>query len=239
MNFYKLVLSIGLMACALTARADATEDTIKKNIEPRLGAGVKVTDVKKTPYAGLYEVQVEGDVLYTDANAKYLFIGRVVDTQTYHDYTKERVDAINQIAFADLPLNAAIKTVKGNGKRKIAIFEDPNCGYCKKLHKETLSTLDNVTIYTFPYNILSPDSAVKSRNIWCSSNPSKAWSDWMVSGKEAPEAPASCKDVNDQVLALGQKLRITGTPTLFFTDGSRIPGAIDPASLEKKLANTK
>ena len=140
--------------------------------------------------------------------------------------------------FSDLPLDLAIKTVKGNGKRVIAVFEDPNCGYCKKLQK-TLLDVDNVTVYVFQYNILAPDSIEKSRNIWCSSNPGRAWSDWMLSSKEAPAAPATCKAPHEQVLALGKSLKVTGTPTLFFTDGSRIPGAIDAKDLETKLEAVK
>jgi len=231
-----------LLALAGGAHAQAadngTEANIKKLIEPRLGEGAKVTSVSKTPYAGLYEIQIDGDVIYTDAKAQYLFIGRVVDAQTYRDFTKEKIEEINKVSFGGLPLDKAIKIVKGNGKRVMAIFEDPNCGYCKRLH-QTLKEVDNTTIYTFQYNILSPDSIVKSRNIWCAPNPAKAWNDWMVDGKEAPAAPANCTAPHEDVLALGKKMKITGTPTLIFTDGSRIPGAIDAKSLEQKLSTIK
>lgn len=229
-----------LLACVggSAFAADATEAAIKKAIEPRLGEGAKVESVSKTPYAGLYEVQVDGDVIYTDAKAQYLFIGRVVDSQTYRDFTKEKIQALNKVKFSDLPLELAIKTVKGNGKRNIAVFEDPNCGYCKRFQK-TLLDVDNVTVYTFQYNILAQDSIEKSRNIWCSSNPGKAWSDWMLNGKEASAAPASCNAPHEQVLALGQKMKITGTPTIIFADGSRIPGAIDTKGLEQKFATLK
>lgn len=230
----------GLLLAVMSSLASAQtiEETIKKTIEPRLGDGTKVIAVTKTPYSGLYEVQVNGggapDILYTDAKGKYLFIGNVVDVQTYQNYTKDRVDAISAVKFNDLPLDLAFKTVKGNGSRVIAIFEDPNCGYCKKL-QETLKGVDNVTVYTFLYNILSPDSVVRSRNVWCSANPSKAWEAWMVDGKATPSAPVSCSAPNEKVLALGKKLRVSGTPTIFFADGSRIPGAIDAAGLEEKF----
>jgi thiol:disulfide interchange protein DsbC len=224
-----------LLACVTSlASAQVTEANIKRLIEPRLGDGAKVASVTKTPYAGLYEVQVDGDILYTDASAKYLFIGRVVDTQTYKDYTKERTDAISAVKFSDLPLDLSLKTVKGNGSRVIAVFEDPNCGYCKRF-QETLKSIDNVTVYTFLYNILSPDSIVRSRNVWCSSNPTQAWDDWMVNGKKTPDAPVTCAAPHEKVLALGQKLKVTGTPTIFFADGSRIPGAIDAKGLEEKF----
>ncbi|MCA1324204.1 DsbC family protein [Herbaspirillum sp. alder98] len=242
-KFFSAVLLLaasvaGMSAHAQAVAADSIEATIKKTIEPRLGDGAKVDAVTKTPYSGLYEVQIDGDVIYTDAKGQYLFIGRVVDAQTYRDFTKEKIEAINKVPFAGLPLDKAIKLVKGNGKRTIAIFEDPNCIYCKRLH-QTLQDVDNITIYTFQYNILSPDSIVKSRNIWCAANPGKAWTDWMVSGKEAPAAAASCTAPHEDVLALGKKMKVTGTPTIIFTDGSRVPGAIDAKGLEQKLSSPK
>lgn len=235
----KFLASALLAFVAGTALADsAQEAAIKKAIEPRLGEDVKIDAITKTPYAGLYELRIGGDILYTDAKGEYLFVGRVIDTKTMADQTKARLDEINKIKFSDLPLDSAIKTVKGNGKRVIAVFEDPNCGYCKRF-RQTLSETDNVTVYTFMYNILSPDSAVKSRDIWCTSDRAKAWDDWMLKGKAAASAPANCTAPNDKIFALGQKLKITGTPTIFFTDGTRIPGAIDAKALEAKFASIK
>ncbi|WP_414691166.1 DsbC family protein [Noviherbaspirillum sp.] len=214
------------------------KEAIRKAIEPRLGDGVKIDSITKTPYGGWYEVRVGSDVFYTDPKGEYLFIGRVVDTKTFTDHTKERVDELTKIKFSDLPFESALKTVKGNGKRVIAVFEDPNCGYCKRF-RQTLSQMDNLTVYTFMYNILAEDSAVKSRNIWCSADRAKAWDDWMLKGKAADAAPANCTAPNEKILALGQKLKITGTPTVFFTDGTRVPGAIDRAALENKFASIK
>jgi thiol:disulfide interchange protein DsbC len=199
---------------------------------------VKVDTITKTPYGGLYELRIGGDIFYTDAKGDYLFVGRIIDTKTSADLTRARVDEINKIKFADLPFDSALKMVKGNGKRVIAVFEDPNCGYCKRL-RQTLAEMDNVTIYTFMYNILAEDSSVKSRNIWCSPDRAKAWDEWMLKGKAAPDAPANCTAPNDKIFALGQKLKITGTPTIFFTDGTRIPGAVDGKALEAKLASIK
>ena len=239
MKLNKLASTILLGLAAGSAFAEgAQEAAIRKTLEPRLGDGAKIESVTRTPYAGLFEVRVGGDVLYTDAKADYLFVGRVLDTKTFQDYTRARVDEINKIKFADLPLDSAIKTVKGNGKRVIAVFEDPNCGYCKRF-RHTINEMDNVTVYTFMYNILAEDSAVKSRNIWCAPDRAKAWDDWMLNGKSAPQAPANCTAPNDKILALGQKMKITGTPTVFFTDGTRIPGAIDQKALEAKLASVK
>jgi len=232
-----VLLATGLMASCVGAQ-NSVEATIKKNVEPRLG-GAKIESVKETPYAGLYELRVAGDILYTDKKGEYLVIGHVYDAKTTRDLTRERIDEINKIKFSDLPLESAIKQVKGDGKRVIAVFEDPNCGYCKRLRQTTLKNVDNVTIYTFMYNILSDDSFVKSKNIWCAPNRSKAWDDWMINGKAAPAAAENCETPNDKVLALGQKLKITGTPAIFFADGTRIPGAIDQKTLEAKLATVK
>jgi thiol:disulfide interchange protein DsbC len=232
-----VLLATGLIASCVGAETPV-EANIKKALEPRLG-GAKIESVKETPYAGLYEVRVAGDILYTDKKGDYLVIGHVYDAKTSQDLTRARIDDINKVKFSDLPLGSAIKQVKGDGKRVIAVFEDPNCGYCKRLRQTTLKEMDNVTIYTFLYNILSEDSFVKSKNIWCSSDRAKAWDDWMINGKMAPAAPADCKTPNEEVLALGQKLHIQGTPAIFFTDGSRIPGAVDQKTLEAKLSSIK
>ncbi|MDB5933449.1 MAG: dsbC [Massilia sp.] len=232
-----------LLATALVAACAGAESPVEANIrkivEPRLGPGVKIDSVKPTPYAGLYEVRAAGDILYTDKNGEFLIIGHVYNTKTAQDLTKERIDEINKIRFSDLPFESALKQVKGDGKRVMAVFEDPNCGYCKRLRQTTLKELDNVTIYTFMYNILSEDSIVKSKNIWCAPDRSKAWDDWMISGKVAPTAPAACNAPHEKIFALGQKLRIQGTPAIFFADGSRIPGAVDLKTLEAKFASVK
>jgi thiol:disulfide interchange protein DsbC len=237
----KSKIAVLLATCLIASCVGAetpVEANIKKSLEPRLG-GAKIESVKETPYAGLYEVRVAGDILYTDKKGEYLVIGHVYDAKTSQDLTRARIDDINKIKFSDLPFDSAIKQVKGDGKRVIAVFEDPNCGYCKRLRQTTLKNMDNVTIYTFLYNILSEDSFVKSKNIWCAADRAKAWDDLMINGKMAPAAPADCKTPNEQVLALGQKLHIQGTPAIFFTDGSRIPGAVDQKTLEAKLSSIK
>ncbi|MDP5008611.1 MAG: DsbC family protein [Glaciimonas sp.] len=232
-----LVAMLGLSAKAVLAETPQ-EATVKKLIEPRLGDGAKVDQVTQTQYSGLYEVRIGSDIVYTDDKAKYLFVGRILDSQNARDFTKERLDKINQVKFSDLPLDLALKTVKGNGKRVIAVFEDPNCGYCKKFRK-TVEEMNNITVYVFMYNILSPDSAIKSKDVWCSTDKNKAWDDWMSNGKVPASSPASCTSPNDKVLALGKKLNVTGTPTIIFADGSRIPGFVDAKALEAKLATIK
>jgi len=182
-----LLLLSALMASCVGAETPST-DAIKKLVEPRLGSNVKVDSIRETPYAGLYEIRVGNDILYTDKTGTYLFSGHVFNLTTSTDLTKERLEELNKIKFSDLPLDKAIKTVKGDGKRVIAVFEDPNCGYCKRFRQTTLKETDNITVYTFMYNILADDSFTKSKNIWCSPDRSKAWEDWMVNNKAAPVA---------------------------------------------------
>ncbi|MEB0032981.1 DsbC family protein [Undibacterium sp. RTI2.1] len=213
--------------------ADKNADLIKK-LEVRVGAG-EIETITKTPYGELYEVKTKRDVIYTDKEGKYLFAGRVIDTASGKNLTEERLDDINKVDFKSLPLDLALKYTKGNGKRVFAIFEDPNCGYCKKFRK-TLQDMDNVTVYTFQYNILTEESKTKSRDIWCMPDRSKAWDEWMLNNKAPVTAAASCTSPSDKVLELGKKYRIQGTPAIIFTDGSRIPGAVDVKTMEDKLA---
>lgn len=226
-----------LVLTAVFAHAETEQETaIGKLIGPSLRNGAKVESVIKTPY-GLYEVRTKDEIVYTDEKAQYLFIGRIIDTRTRQDLTQARTDQINRIEFAGLPLDAALKTVKGNGKRVIAIFEDPNCGYCKRFRQTTLKEIDNVTVYTFMYNILSEDSIIKSRNIWCAPDRNAAWDAWMLQGKAAPAAPVSCETPHARVMALGKAMKLSGTPTLFFMDGHRIAGAAETQTVENKFAS--
>lgn len=237
-KFRWLALFAGSLLC-VAAFAQAPEAKIKKLLQSRLGTEAPVETVTKTPYSGLYEVKVGNEIIYTDAEARYVFIGRIVDAETSKDVTQARMDELNRVKFSELPLDLAAKSVKGNGKRVIAVFEDPNCGYCKRFRK-SLADVKDITVYTFIYPILGEDSAKKARNLWCASDRSKAWDDWMLDGKPAPQAPESCNSTAiDKVVELGKKYRVTGTPTIIFTDGSRIPGAIDAKSLENKLAQVK
>ena len=229
-----------LLALTLPALAQTIEEKLKKTLTQRLGDGTQIETIIKTPYNGLYEVKVGNEIIYSDVEGKFVFIGRILDTETSKDITQARLDEINKIKFADLPLDAAIKSIKGNGKRMIAVFEDPNCGYCKRFRK-TLADTKDITVYTFMYPILSDDSRTKVKNVWCSADKAKTWDDWMVNGKTPATAAESCNATasTEKVLELGRKLKVTGTPTLFFTDGSRVPGAIDSKTLESRLAAIK
>ncbi|MES2316985.1 MAG: DsbC family protein [Pseudomonadota bacterium] len=233
------LLVLTCLAASCFAAETPVEANIRKMLQPRLAPGVKIDAIKETPYGGLYEVRAGGEISYTDKKGEFLFMGDVINAVNGQNLTQARIEEINRIKFSDLPIENALKLVKGDGKRVLAIFEDPNCGYCKRFRQTTLKEIDNVTVYTFMYNILSEDSADKSRNIWCSPDRNKAWDDWMVSGKVAKEAPANCVNPNEKVSALGRKLRINSTPALLFADGTRVAGAIDTKTLEAKFKTIK
>jgi len=231
----KRIISSACLALLLAAgAAQADEAKVKQAVEAALGE--KVEGVRKANVLGLYELRIGGDILYADEKANYLITGNIIDLKTRQNLTQERLSKLSAIKFSDLPLDLAVKTVKGDGKRVFATFEDPNCGYCKKLVKE-LQAMDNVTIYTFLLPILSQDSAVKSRAVWCAADRAKAWSDLMVNGI-APAA-GTCEAPIEKVLALARKYNIRGTPTIFLSSGERIPGAVPVAQLEQKLAQIK
>ena len=233
----KLVGLASLLACTLGS-AFAQEAVIRKNLAERLPALSKIDEVSKTPMNGLYESRVnDSDIFYTDAEGNFLLQGNLIDTRAKRNLTEERVEKLSAIDFDALPLKDAFTQVRGNGKRKLAVFEDPNCGYCKRFERD-LQKVNDVTIHTFLIPILSADSVEKSKNIWCAKDKGKAWLDWMV--RDQPAAKASCDTAAlERNLAFSKKYKITGTPTMFFADGSRVPGAIGVDQIEKMLASAK
>jgi thiol:disulfide interchange protein DsbC len=229
------------IAAALLAscmgHALAQEATIRKNLTERLPNIPKIDEVSKTPMNGLYEVRMGSDIMYSDAEGNFLIQGALIDVKQKRNLTEERTEKLSAVPFDQLPLKNAFTQVRGNGKRKLAILADPNCGYCKRFEKD-LQKLDNVTIYHVLYPILGDDSKTKSRHIWCAKDRAKAWNDWMINGV-APAANACDSSIIDANVEFGKKQRITGTPTLFFADGSRVPGAVPIAQVEKMLADIK
>ena len=222
----------------LSSSAQAQADQqIKTEIQKKLGTNAKVRSVTPAPVSGLYEVLVGNDIFYTDASAKYLIQGEIIELTSGKNITEQRQADLNRIKWTDLNQANAFKTVRGNGTRQLAIFSDPNCGYCKRLEK-SLQQLDNVTIYTYLIPILSADSIQKAKQIWCSADPNKTYMDWMINGV-APSGKTDCSNPLDKNLTYAKTYGITGTPTLFFTDGSRFPGAVQVTDIEKKFASLK
>ena len=236
-KFFSTVALIGAsLFCAGLAHAQP-EQQIKTEIQKKLGANAKVKSVSPAPISGIYEVLVGNDIFYTDTSGKYLIQGEIIELASGKNITEQRQADLNRIKWSDLTPANAIKNVRGNGSRQLAVFSDPNCGYCKRLEK-SLQQLDNVTIYTYLIPILSPDSAQKSKQIWCSADPYKAYMDWMINGI-TPSGKGDCSAPLDKNMAFAKTYGVTGTPTLFFTDGSRFPGAVQITDIEKKFTSLK
>ena len=233
----KLSLRFLSLACAIlllgAQTASAQEAQIRKALAERIPQLAQIDEVTATPMQGLYEVRIGTDLYYTDAGGNYLIQGELIDTKARRNLTEDRVNKLTAIDFKSLPFDDAFKVVHGKGERQLVVFEDPNCGYCKRFEKD-MQKVDNVTMHVFLYPILSPDSAEKSRNIWCAKDRAVAWQDHML--KDVTPAAASC-DVKalERNLQLGRKHKITGTPTIIFADGSRVPGAIAATEVERRM----
>ena len=227
-------LALALLAAAPAARAD--ENVIRKTLAERFQNLPKIDEVRPAPVAGLWELRIGTEVMYTDAKGAYLTQGSIIDTATRKDLTQERIDKLTAIDFASLPLKDAIVWKNGNGKRRIAVFGDPNCGYCKRLEKDLINVKD-VTVYNFVIPILGGDSADKARSIWCAKDNTAAWRGWMVDGVAPPRVMGQCDaSAIERNAALARKHKVNGTPAIVFEDGTRAPGAIPAAEIEKRLA---
>jgi thiol:disulfide interchange protein DsbC len=226
------------LVLALTATLShagfAQEAVIRENLAKRLPDMPKIDEVTKTPIPGVYEVRMGTEIIYTDERGDHVIEGNLIETKTRTNLTEARIDKLTAIDFAALPLKDAIVWKQGTGARKLVVFADPNCGYCKQFERD-LTKIDNVTIQLFLYPVLGPDSVVKSRNIWCAKDKAKSWDDWMQRGV-APAAAECDTTALTRNREFGQKYNITGTPTLIFSDGTRAPGAIPAAQVEKQLA---
>jgi thiol:disulfide interchange protein DsbC len=228
-----------LLAGTWPLPAQAQEAVIRKNLPERLPNLPKIDEVVKTAVPGIWEVRIGADLFYTDDQGSHLFTGELIDTRTRANLTKERIEKLTAFDFAKLPLKDSIVIKQGTGARKMAVFVDPNCGYCKRFERDVAS-LKNVTVYTFLYPILGPDSTTRSRDIWCAKDPAKAWRDWMINGTVPPAATGAKCDTAalDRNTELGRKHRVQGTPATVFEDGSRSPGALPADEIEKRLAAT-
>jgi thiol:disulfide interchange protein DsbC len=236
MKLMKTLFTLAVMSAACMACSQ--EATIRKNLAERIPQLQSIDEVTKSAMPGLWEVRTNGaDILYTDAEGNFLIQGNLIDTKQRRNLTEERVEKLTAIAFDALPLKDSFTIVRGNGKRQLAVFEDPNCGYCKRFERD-LQKVDNVTIHMFLYPILSADSTDKSKGIWCAKDKGKSWQDWMV--RDVPIATASCDTAAlTRNVEFGHKYKITGTPTLIFSNNERVPGAIDSKQVEQHLAVVK
>ena len=208
--------------------------SLKQVLEQKF-PGAEIRGIAKTPYFGLFEVMFDDRIVYTDAKARYLVVGAVYDTESKTNLTEERQRKLNRISVAALPLDIAIKKVKGNGERKLVVFSDPDCPFCAQLEK-TLKSIDNTTVYTFlfPIDQIHPDAARKAKMIWCAPDRQKAWDAYYDSGT-LPDNTGECENPVAKTQALGATLKINATPTLIFADGSIVPGALPAERLEAEM----
>jgi thiol:disulfide interchange protein DsbC len=232
MKFSSLALAATLM---FAATAQANEAVIRKALTQQF-PGAQISSVTKTPYSGLFEVYLDGQLIYIDAKAQYVFTGDVIDLKNRANLTQARLNQLQAIKWDSLPLGNALKTVKGKGERKLVVFSDVDCPYCRKFEAE-LEKVDNITVYTFLYPIegLHPKAVQASKQIWCAPDRNKAWDDYITRGS-VPNNDGRCANPVDATIALGNKLKVSGTPTLFFANGQRVPGMVPAAQLERLLA---
>ncbi|WP_374350953.1 DsbC family protein [Chitinimonas sp.] len=244
MNRIAQCLAIALAGLAMTACVDAAGEPDLGAIKTELGKkfnGRTVQSVRPTPLKGLYEVVLAPrQVVYADAKGDYILVGDMVDMKRRASLTEERMRELSRTDFNKLPFDQALKLVKGDGSRKVAVFSDPDCPFCKKLERDTLAKLDNVTIYTFllPLTQLHPDATRKSNLIWCAQDKQKSWEEWITAGK-LPANDGSCPTPVAELAKLGEKLGINGTPTMVFESGEVASGAMEAPDFEAKLVAKK
>ena len=228
-----------LIAAFSIGSAWANDATIRQNFAARQPTFPKIDEISKTKIPGIFELRVGTDIFYSDATGDHLIEGHLVDTKTGANLTEDRIAKLTAIDFASLPLKDAVVFKQGTGARKLVVFADPNCGYCKKFEREIAQVAD-VTVYTFLYPILGGDSPDKSRDIWCAKDSTKAWRDWMVDNTLPTKATASCDvEALKRIALMGRKHKVMGTPALVFEDGKRVPGAMAPEQIEKQLVASR
>ena len=224
-------------AAAAAATPAAVEAAIRKALGERIPGLPKIDEITRAPIPGLYEVRFGGtEIVYVDPNGDFIVNGSIIDTRTRTDLTEQRLEKLTAIDFAKLPLKDAIVIKQGAGTRRLAVFVDPNCGYCKRFERD-LANVKDITVYAFLMPILGPDSNLKSRDIWCAKDNGKAWRDWMLEGVVPATANGKCDTTAlERNVAFGRQHRINGTPALVFQDGTRKPGALPADLLERLLA---
>ena len=228
----RLLMVIAAAAAVTAARGDdaAVRDTLQRTFPQS-----PIQSLSKTPVPGVLEAAIEGRILYVTEDGRYILGDPLLDIKTNQNLTEARLEQINAIPFDSLPLDWAIKRVKGTGARRIAIFEDPDCPYCKTL-EQTLEGIDNLTVYVFLYPLeqIHPDAAAKSKAVWCAKDQVKAWDDAMRTGT-VPAGAANCDNPIAKIIDFAKRHRITGTPTTILANGRRLVGAVPRAELETQL----
>jgi len=221
---------------ALAADDTSVEATIRATLAKRLPNLAHIDEITKTPVPGLYELRLGSQLIYSDAQGSFVIQGEIFDTATQANLTQDRIGKLTAFDFRKLPLNDAVVWKRGSGARKLVVFADPNCAYCKKLEHD-LSNVPDITVFTFMIPILGGDSPQKARDIWCSKDNGKVWRGWMLDGAAPPAAAKACDtSALSRNMALGEKHGVSGTPSLVFENSERVPGVLSAEDLEKKFA---
>ncbi len=233
------LLAISLCALLVAPAAFADEATIRKNISERMPDFPKIDEVSKTPIPGVFELRVGAEIFYSDEQGNHLIDGQLIETRSRNNLTEARLSKINAIDFASLPLKDAIIWKAGSGARKMVVFADPNCGYCKRFERD-LQRVKDVTVYTFLLPILGGDSPEKARNIWCAKDNTASWRNWMLEGTAPARTMGECdSSAIERNTLLARKHRVNGTPAIIFEDGKRVPGAMSADQVEKQLVASR
>ena len=240
LNSILLALGCIVMSAMAMSSAYADSEKLRAAIKAKF-PNAEVQSVTKMPGLELYELVIDGSIYYADEGFEHLIDGNIIEVKSMRNVTAQRKQEIEAaelkklaMPFDDLPLEHAFKKVYGDGSRRMAYFADPNCGYCKRFDQQTLPKLKNTTVYVFLYPIITAQSVPTSKSIWCSADREKAWDDYVIRSV-APKAEPDCENPVDDILAFGYGKRIRGTPTLFFSDGSRVSGALTLEQLEQRL----
>lgn len=233
-----MVAMLGALAlAALTSSAVADETAVRRLIQARIGVDANIEKIERVPGSSLYEVAIRGadgpQLFYVDERASVIVVGQLLDGKSGRNLTEERLRKLNAIDWKSLPFDAAITMTRGNGRRKIAVFSDPNCPYCKRFEKD-LAKLDDITVHIFLYPVIRPESIPLTKSVWCSANREKAWNDLMLRDIQ-PKAPPDCETPVEQLVALGRKLGANSTPTWFVETGERFSGAMPLEEVRRLL----
>jgi thiol:disulfide interchange protein DsbC len=239
MKLRNLLAGLALAAVAVPALADAEIDALRKTLEAKM-PNVKIGAITRTPY-GLYEVVGNGfNVFYTDPKGEIGLFGRMLELSSRKNLTEARQQELMKVDFSRLPLDKAIKKVKGDGSRTLVLFSDPDCPYCKQLEKELIG-VDNVTIYTFllPIEDLHPDAPRKSRIVWCAQDRARAWDELMLMGRLPDKPNDACATPLADIDRLAKDLFISGTPGIIFENGRLVPGVLPARQIEALMDAAK
>lgn len=222
------------------AMSPSIEAAIRKSLESVFKDPKAITSIVPTPLAGIYELTVDRQVIYTDATGRFVIQGQILDLTGGQNLTKARLDQIanaDVIDFAALPTDLAIRygPAKPVNGRAIAVFEDPYCVYCRQF-RQTLMGMKDLTVYVYLLPVIRPESVKTSRDVWCSKDRASAWNDWMLNQKAPAAAPASCQFPQAKLEELARELRVRSTPISFVPSGRRLMGAMPADRVEEALA---